>query len=663
MKKALYILIACAFLGLQACGEDEHSLLIEADVPEPGDITDPEQPGPGDITDPDQPDPGDITDPEQPGPGDITDPEQPDNPENPEQPDNPENPEQPDNPENPEQPDNPDPPQPPEPLVGCADPANEGKSCDNGETRPCAVSICRSLNCVSVPVTDKRVCRKSAGACDVAEACDGASLDCPTDQFAAASTVCRKSAGVCDVPENCTGYSADCPGDQFAPSSQVCRKSAGVCDVEEKCTGKSADCPKDSFQPKSHVCRESSGGCDIAEKCDGSSAKCPSDAFNSSCKCPNGSGKNGVVTKISSPSYVLKDKNQWDKYTQIIDSLGLKQISPHELNYNREMTSIGKKNWIGYKKGWFWNSGDCNVSYWIPQGLAGGGSGGMTIRVVGWHYDEEKVKSDDNPAADESDKDKGVRLSFIDTTDTSGTLKYRHVLLVEPDSDRGFKPVKNHVGGLVWYWPYLYVADTSKGMRVFDLRKILVVNGSDCARYCGKRNGRYCAYDYSYVLPQVSAYFYPSDMDASCKPKFSFIGLENVNGKKSILSGEYMKDENNGRLVRWPAADGGKLQTNSQNVVQASHAWYAGSPNLQGGLTYTNGKTYFLLNSTKNSGTLYVGVEGASTKSYTAPNGKWAYMPEGMYLTSSDNIWVSTEGHSALKRGTFYASVKTILNL
>ena len=391
---------------------------------------------------------------------------------------------------------------------------------------------------------------------------------------------------------------------------------------------------------------------------------CPADGFNSSCTCPNGSGKDNYVTKISSPNYVLQDKNQWDKYTKIIDSLGLKQISPHELNFNRTMQNMGSRTWTGYKKGWFWESGDCSVSYWIPQGLAGGGSGGLTIRVVGWHYDEEKVSADSNPAADESNKDKGVRISFIDSTDTSQALKYRHVLLVEPDSgDRGFKPVKNHVGGLVWLWPYLYVADTNKGMRVFDLRKILKVDTSDCDRYAGRHNNKYCAYGYGYVLPQVNAYFYPGEMNDSCKPKFSFIGLENVNGKKSILSGEYIKNGNNGRLVRWPVGDGGKLQTDDRNIVQASHAWYAGSPNLQGGLTYTNGKTYFLLNSTKGSGTLYVGVEGTKTKSYISTSGQWAYMPEGMYLTSSDNIWVSTEGHTLLKRGVFYASVKKILNL
>lgn len=251
----------------------------------------------------------------------------------------------------------------------------------------------------------------------------------------------------------------------------------------------------------------------------------------------------------------------------------------------------------------------------------------------------------------------------MDTTNSTTELpKYRHVLLVEPilGNSRGFKPVKNHVGGLAWAWPYLYVADTSKGMRVFDLRMFLKVD-SECKKYAGNHNGKYCGYGYAYVLSQVGGYYYPDGLDGSCKPKFSFIGLENVNGSPSILSGEYVKYTSSnaaidGRLVRWPLGSDGKLITNAAHIVQSSAAWYSGSPNLQGGVTYTKGsKTYFLLNSTRNSGTLYVGVEGAKTKAYT----DWGIMPEGMYLTSKDNVWVLTEGNSKLDRSIYYAGISS----
>ena len=475
--------------------------------------------------------------------------------------------------------------EPPVVLEGCADPANEGKSCNNGESHACATAVCQGGNCVSVAVKDGRVCRKSAGACDVEEKCDGSSLDCPADKK----------------------------------------------------------------QAKGFVCRASSGGCDAEEKCDGSSDKCPSDEFNSSCTCPSGSGaKSGVVTKISKNSFVLKDSNTWEKYQKAIDALGLKKYAVSELDFNRSMDSMGSKGWVGFKKGWFWNKGDREVSYWVPQGLAGCKHNDVVIRMVGWHYTD----------------DKKVRISVVNTTDTSKTLKYRHALLVEPDDEKGFKHIQNHAGGLAIDWPYLYEAHTSKGVRVFDLRMFLKVDtSSDCDKRLGKYGSKYCGEGYAYVLPQVGGYYFPSGLHSSCRPKFSFIGLENVNGKKSILSGEYVKYTSSnsaidGRLVRWPLGDDGKMATDANRIVKSSAAWYAGSPNLQGGVTYTKGsKTYFLLNSTRNSGTLYVGAEGSKTKAYT----NWGIMPEGIYLTASDNVWVSTEGNGSLARSLYYAGISSFI--
>ena len=43
-------------------------------------------------------------------------------------------------------------------------------------------------------------CRASAGVCDLAEACDGATAACPANGFAPATTQCRASAGVCSRP-------------------------------------------------------------------------------------------------------------------------------------------------------------------------------------------------------------------------------------------------------------------------------------------------------------------------------------------------------------------------------------------------------------------------------------------------------------------------------
>jgi hypothetical protein len=152
--------------------------------------------------------------------------------------------------------------------------------CGNGiveGTEQCDGGICCTANCTFV-AAGSVVCRPSAGACDVAESCNGTGVNCPADGFASAATVCRPSAGVCDVGENCTGSGADCPSDGFVAAGTECRPAAGICDVAEACTGSAAACPADGFSV-GNVCRPAAGVCDVAESCDGSGSGCPGDGF------------------------------------------------------------------------------------------------------------------------------------------------------------------------------------------------------------------------------------------------------------------------------------------------------------------------------------------------------------------------------------------------
>ncbi|MEK6675037.1 MAG: IPTL-CTERM sorting domain-containing protein [Planctomycetota bacterium] len=157
-----------------------------------------------------------------------------------------------------------------------------GNACDCGDgivapNEQCDGGGCCTILCTFVP--NGLTCRPSAGPCDVAEACTGASGDCPADGFADSSVLCRPSAGACDVADNCSGLSADCPADVLAPSGQECRPSAGLCDVAESCTGSNSACPTDGFAPSGQECRASAGDCDVAESCTGSGANCPSNQF------------------------------------------------------------------------------------------------------------------------------------------------------------------------------------------------------------------------------------------------------------------------------------------------------------------------------------------------------------------------------------------------
>jgi len=132
------------------------------------------------------------------------------------------------------------------------------------------------------------VCRAAAGACDVAESCDGVSDDCPTNGYVASGTTCRSSAGNCDAPESCTGTSAACPLD--LKRTTVCRPAAGACDQAESCDGVGDQCPGDRYLSGETVCRASLGVCDPAEYCSGNAPNCPFDARSTAvCRAGNGS--------------------------------------------------------------------------------------------------------------------------------------------------------------------------------------------------------------------------------------------------------------------------------------------------------------------------------------------------------------------------------------
>ncbi|MFO0761027.1 MAG: hypothetical protein U0359_31405 [Byssovorax sp.] len=75
------------------------------------------------------------------------------------------------------------------------------------------------------------VCRASAGACDVAETCDGAGNNCPADGFAAAATV--MPAGPLRRGRELHRRRSELPADVLTGRRVVCRAAAGVCDAAE----------------------------------------------------------------------------------------------------------------------------------------------------------------------------------------------------------------------------------------------------------------------------------------------------------------------------------------------------------------------------------------------------------------------------------------------
>jgi hypothetical protein len=129
--------------------------------------------------------------------------------------------------------------------------ADAGEACDLGAANGLPGSCCTS-DCQLRPTGS--TCRPSAGACDVAETCDGSNPLCPDDAFLPVGTSCRTGAFTCDATAACTGQSPDCPPEAPAPKGTVCRPAAGPCDVAEVCDGSSTSCPADMRKLDGDAC-------------------------------------------------------------------------------------------------------------------------------------------------------------------------------------------------------------------------------------------------------------------------------------------------------------------------------------------------------------------------------------------------------------------------
>jgi hypothetical protein len=173
----------------------------------------------------------------------------------------------------------------------------------------------------------------------------------------------------------------------------------------------------------------------------------------------------------------------------------------------------------GLRGGFQWDREDSETKDWYPQGIDGRGS----VVLVTWY----------------SKRDGAARLSVADTE----TGRYGHVALVTADG----KPVTTHAGGLAWREDLLYVADTNRGLRLFDL-----------TRFAGD------------TLPQVG-WYRPAEKGL----RFSYASVDVAAG--ALLVGEYTNKTPGARLVRWPFARGGRLAQEP-----ASDAWLTAHANLQG---------------------------------------------------------------------------------
>ncbi len=236
---------------------------------------------------------------------------------------------------------------------------------------------------------------------------------------------------------------------------------------------------------------------------------------------------------------------------------------------------------------------------WIPQGVstAADAGGGADALLVSWYDKREEPK-------------KGVRVSFLNPA----TNKYRHVLLVYPYIDSAKQPTYEivgrpqggiHAGGVLWYGNYLYVADTTRGVRVFDTRAIFDLEKSpngdtDSATRIGRGGSKYYGFGYRYVMPQVGAWVNAAgpdnDGDFTCAatgaPKFSYVSVDRAATPHRLITGEYCDAGALGRVARWPLGADGKPATGADGNAHASEAYTLPGHHFQGAVSV--GGTWYL---------------------------------------------------------------------
>jgi hypothetical protein len=393
-----------------------------------------------------------------------------------------------------------------------------------------------------------------------------------------------------------------------------------------------------------------SSSCAATETCgNGIDDDCDGDV-DETCTCSvdgpvTGLTEGSGLRSITAKNFTLVDANAWTTSATRIAAWKLPTVSLATIPLNRTANKISPLSIPDYNVGFAWESGDAKVAYWVPQGLAGGVSGTRKALVAAWYYDTCHNASDSNPRVDGT-QSKGVRVSFVDVTEGSGPYPYRHLLLVEPTA-QGFQEVDIHAGGLAWVGHYLYVVDSSHGLRVFDLNLVKQVSdASVCADRVGLYQGNYCAAGYSYVVPQVDLYALPKGLPASCRPTFSGLGrdLTTSGANEGLVTAEYRNDSLYGRLFRWPLGTNDRLATDPNGVVHPSAAYYLSNRNIQGAVGKDGN---FWMAATRYCGSVFYGKPGAATAVHRFDQGSWGPLSQGMHLSSAGNLWTLTEGEFA----------------
>ncbi|MEV0389815.1 hypothetical protein [Nonomuraea sp. NPDC050643] len=306
-----------------------------------------------------------------------------------------------------------------------------------------------------------------------------------------------------------------------------------------------------------------------------------------------------------------------DGAAKLAEEVGSTAVEAVLAQANRNMKNKGAAAAMGSMQprptDWYaFDDKDQDTLDWYPQGLTGSAdsdSFGVPAFLVSWYF---------KPKAGE----RGIRVSFVNPK----TLKYRHALLVLAKPDGSYGPINIHAGGIACHGDLLYVADTERGLRVFDLNNVLdlrtVQNDLGDADRVGRHGGRLHAFGYRYLIPQTDAWQLAKD-----GPNFSFVSIDRSASTPQLVTGEYRESDPGGWVGRWDLGMAGG---------EPNDAFVMGHPKIQGAMSY-RGKWYMSQAAGASANGRLLVHEGESVQTRPFPIG-----PEDLAVQDG-KLWSVTE--------------------
>ncbi|KAI7858522.1 hypothetical protein BDC45DRAFT_498545 [Circinella umbellata] len=345
------------------------------------------------------------------------------------------------------------------------------------------------------------------------------------------------------------------------------------------------------------------------------------------------------VEELDPSSLKLEGKPGYynDIITKLDDALPIVSVATVLNNTNHQNPSFdGPDNFV---EAFTWEKrdgyNDVGTLLWYPQGTTTSSDAydnglyeGNDIILISW-YDHLRPTS--------SAGNKGVRISFINKS----TMSYRNVLLVVPDDGEtpSFHTTKIHAGGIMWYGYNLFVVDTKKGIRIFDLRHIYEVSIGDGIGHVGA--GRFEAYNYRYVLPQSGHYLADGF-------RFSFMSLDRTTTPDTFLVGEYDSTGASSRVARFQIDSETRLPVHSSGTtspaIEMFNSFLTSTQGVASITTPNNrSKYYFSCSRALGSGHLFTWVAGEQDEPTEHADVLWSGPEDLSYRKQGDQLWVNGE--------------------